>query len=249
MTTGTEKTVGTWVAERLGRHAVFAHYGIDFCCGGATPLAVACRDAGHDADEVLAALAADDRAAATRVDPGTADWTRVPLAALCDHIESTHHTFMKSILPRIAQLLDKVVDAHGTHHPELADVAGVFADLRGEISDHLAKEEQVLFPLIRRMETTGEVPRAHCGSVGSPIRVMEHEHDRAGEALRRLRELTGGYEAPADGCTTYRALMADLAEMESDLHLHIHKENNILHPRARRLEEDLAARDGRKGNA
>ena len=110
------------------------------------------------------------------------------------------------------------------------------------------KTREELFPLIRRMETTGEVPRAHCGSVGNPIRVMEHEHDRAGEALRRLRELTGGYEAPADGCTTYRALMADLAEMESDLHLHIHKENNILHPRARRLEEDLAARDGRKGN-
>ena len=87
----------------------------------------------------------------------------------------------------------------------------------------MAKEEQILFPLI--LQGRGAM-------AGGPIAVMEHEHQSAGDALERLRELTGGYQVPAAACNTWRALWHGLAALESEMHQHIHLENNILFPRA-----------------
>ncbi|RKZ65594.1 MAG: iron-sulfur cluster repair di-iron protein, partial [Gammaproteobacteria bacterium] len=171
----------------------------------------------------------------------TTDWRTATLTALTNHIAEKHHAFMKRELPRVGELMAKVLNAHGANHPELDEVARVFEALSLELGDHLMKEEQMLFPIIQEMEITREAGRSHCGSVNNPIGVMEYEHDNAGVALGRLRELTNDYTPPADGCPTYQALLAGLAAMERDLHEHIHKENNILHPRAVRLEVSLLA--------
>ncbi|MCP4573970.1 MAG: iron-sulfur cluster repair di-iron protein [bacterium] len=235
-----ETTVGQLAAERLGRIRVFESFGIDYCCGGQATLVEAARQAGCDVEAVMAKLAAHDEEAVDHPRERV-DWREQTLTALTDHVVATHHEFMKSTLPELGALMAKVLNAHGPNHPELAEVAQVYGDLRAEIEDHLGKEEQILFPLIQKMESTRTAGNAHCGTVNNPIRVMEHEHDNAGEALRRLRELTGGYAVPGDACPTYQALMAGLAAMERDLHEHIHKENNILHPRATALEASLLA--------
>ena len=98
------------------------------------------------------------------------------------------------------------------------------------------KEEQILFPYIVRSEESSAqhepAPPACFGSVENPIRMMMSEHDNAGEALRELRRLTADYKLPEDACTSFRALYKLLQEFEADLHQHIHKENNILFPRA-----------------
>lgn len=106
------------------------------------------------------------------------------------------------------------------------------------------KEERILFPIIRQLETAATLPSFHCGSVTNPIRVMEHEHDDAGSAIARMRELTSGFLPPSDGCESYRALLEGLAAVEADLHRHIHKENNILFPAAAVLEESLKPASG-----
>ncbi len=241
MSINLETSVGDLVSEQIGRIEVFEEYGIDYCCGGKTTLVEACRDAGCESQDVIAALKKSDQDAAVAQETDATDWLTASLSALTNHIVDKHHTFMKRELPRLGELMDKVLGAHGENHPELTEVASVFAALRLEIEGHLMKEEQVLFPMIQEMEITREAGSIHCGSVNNPIGVMEHEHDNAGEALRRLRALTGDYTPPADGCPTYQALLAGLAAMERDLHEHIHKENNILHPRAARLETSLIA--------
>ncbi|MGD8395636.1 MAG: iron-sulfur cluster repair di-iron protein [Candidatus Eiseniibacteriota bacterium] len=241
MTISHDTRVGDLVSERVGRSEVFERLGIDYCCGGARTLGEAARQVGLEPDEVAEALAASDRAAVAGAPQDSTDWRSATLTALTNHIVETHHAYMKRQLPRVGELMDKVLAAHRERHPELADVANVLAGLRTEIDMHLAKEEQVLFPLIQEMEATGEAGHGHCGSVRNPIAVMEHEHDHAGSALARLRQLTDGYTPPADACATYRALLDALAEMEGDLHRHIHKENNILHPRATQLEASLLA--------
>jgi regulator of cell morphogenesis and NO signaling len=110
----------------------------------------------------------------------------------------------------------------------------------------MMKEERVLFPLVAELETAaatnGRLPAFHCGSVNNPLDVMEDEHEHAGEALAKMRSLTQGYAPPPDACPTYVALLAGLAELEADLHLHIHKENNIMFPRAAKLEAQLHIR-------
>ena len=108
--------------------------------------------------------------------------------------------------------------------------------MKAELDGHLAKEEMILFPLVRALDGGAQAGSFHCGSVQNPIRVMWMEHDSAGEALVQLRRLTGDYTPPEDACNTFRALYFELAEMERDLHRHIHLENNILFPRAIALE-------------
>ena len=160
------------------------------------------------------------------------------MTELADHIEATHHAYLRREFPRLSELSAKVASVHSENHPELVDVAEAFAALKNELSNHMVKEEQVLFPVIRQMEA-GSQAGFHCGSVEAPIGVMEQEHIMAGQALINLRTLTNQYQAPADGCTSYQALYAALSELEQDLHQHIHKENSILFPRAIAMEQKL----------
>jgi regulator of cell morphogenesis and NO signaling len=219
-------TVGELVAERPARSRVFEELGIDYCCGGKQSLAEACARKGLDPEEVGRLLDA----------PGGAvpevDWREPPLAVLCDHIVQTHHLYLRQELPRLRGLLAKLARAHGERHPGLREAVAVFGAFADELSAHMEKEERVLFPLVARIES-GEVPPTPF--VLRPIAVMEAEHEDAGRALATLRHLTDGYTVPAGGCNTYRAAMAGLAELEADMHAHVHKENNILFPRAARL--------------
>jgi regulator of cell morphogenesis and NO signaling len=164
------------------------------------------------------------------------DLQRLSLTELADHIEQTHHVFMKRALPRLAQLAAKVSAAHGAGHPELLAMQDVLANLTAEIELHLDKEEKILFPAIRSLESTRGAAEFH-----SMIQVMEHEHDQAGAALERLRSLSQGYALPADACETYRAYFQELEALEHDLHRHIHKENSVLFPRTLELSRFLLA--------
>lgn len=229
-------TVGQLVADRPGRARVFEQFGLDYCCGGKTTLREACVVRGVDPQDVVRALHQADTSSAST--DGT-DWACTPLVELITNILDTHHAYLRRELPRLTQIAGKVREVHEARHPELAEVQQIFEDLRAELEAHMMKEEHVLFPMIQRMESDGAVAAAHCGTVQNPIRVMEHEHDSAGAALLRLRTLTDGYAPPANACNTYRALLSGLAELEQDLHRHIHKENNILFPRAVELEAAL----------
>lgn len=232
-----DATVGDLVTERPARARVFEQSGIDYCCNGSDRLGEACLKAGADLEAVLARLATVD---AEPRGADEADLADASLTELTAHIEATHHAYLKSELPRISALAAKVAAAYGAAHPGVVEVASLFEGLRAELDGHLQKEERILFPMIRLLDASSELPELHCGSVRNPISVMEHEHDNAGAALARLRELTDGYTTPDGVCNTYRALMDALAELEQDLHRHIHKENSILHPRATARERALA---------
>jgi regulator of cell morphogenesis and NO signaling len=233
----TNTTVGELVAERPGRARVFERYGIDYCCGGRQALSEACTAKELDAQEVVGALRDADQQSTPADEP---DWTRAQLGALIANILETHHAYLRRELPRLTEIVAKVQAVHGVRHPELTGVRQTFDSLHGELESHMMKEEQVLFPLIREMESAQTLAASRGGSVRNPISVMEHEHESAGAALARLRELTNDYTPPEDGCTTYQAMLHSLAELEADLHRHIHKENNILFPRATELEASLA---------
>lgn len=130
----------------------------------------------------------------------------------------------------------KVAKVHGDQEPRLNQLKNLFLVLSSDLKNHLFKEEQILFPMIRQLEASNSLPVFHCGTVSNPIHQMEFEHDLAGTILPQLRQLTDDYTPPAWACNTYRALLDGLFTFEQDLHQHIHKENNILFPRATNLE-------------
>lgn len=229
-----ESSVGQLVTERPARSRIFESFGIDFCCGGKHTLAEACEKRSLDPQVVIDILNQfEDRVNSESTER---DWSEAPLTELCDHIEQTHHAYMKQELPRLEVFLRKIAAKHGLHDLRLVELLDVFVALRAEYEQHATKEERILFPLIRRMEAGDLQAGSHCGSINNPIRVMVMEHDHAGDALKRMRELTDGFVAPDDACNTYRATMDALRELERDLHRHVHKENSILFPRAAELE-------------
>ncbi|NNF56150.1 MAG: iron-sulfur cluster repair di-iron protein [Acidimicrobiales bacterium] len=214
----------------------FDALGLDYCCGGQRSLSEAVATAGLDLGIVTAELQATPPRAAHE-----AESTWDGMDGLVDHLEATHHAYLRDALPRLAALADKVAGVHGTNHPELANVAALVHEIRADLDPHLLREEQVLFPMIRELAAASEAPTFHCGSLINPIRVMLSEHDTVGELLARIRTSTGDFQVPDDGCGSYQALYAGLAELEADTHLHVHKENNVLFPAVLEMEHALRA--------
>jgi regulator of cell morphogenesis and NO signaling len=215
---------------------VFEQFGIDYCCGGRKPLAVACTEQDIEIGPLLAAL----EAAAEKPDAGAKDWTSASLQSLVEHITSTHHEYVKRELPRLDTLAKKVVARHGSTHAEVAEIQAALATLDSELTQHLAKEEMILFPYISNLEralANGEDrPHGCFGTVASPIAMMTQEHDAAGALLAEIKQSSRGFTPPQDACTTFHAFYDGLKEFEQDLHQHIHLENNILFPRAIAME-------------
>lgn len=237
MTPTATDTLGQLAAEVPGATRELEKLGIDYCCGGSRTLGEACGQANISVDEALARL---KRGMESKHPSDGTNWQKALLADLIEHINRTHHVFVREESPRIEALGAKVVGVHGKNHPELLEVQKTFCALAAELSVHLMKEEQILFPYVVRMEESvlaGEsAPVAMFGTVMNPVRMMMQEHDGAGDALRILRRVTKDYSLPEDSCASYRALYEALRGFETDLHQHIHLENNILFPRAIAME-------------
>lgn len=231
------RTVAEIAAQSLAAVKVFERHGIDYCCGGKRPLADVCNEKGLS----FTAIENDLVAALNASEPDSQDWGSAPLTALANHIVERHHAFLRREMPAIATRLEKVYRVYNQRHGDtLLGLPEAYAALHAELEDHMNKEEHILFPAICSYENAAQsglpLPRSPFGTVANPIRMMEAEHENAGSALQSIREITGGYTFPDYACVTYRALIAGLHELEQDLHLHIHLENNILFPRAIAME-------------
>lgn len=229
-----DTAVGDIVAADFRAAAVFDEFGIDFCCGGRNTLAEACRKRNQDPEAVLAALTRG--CSMQGIAPRFDEW---PLDSLIAHIVGTHHTFVKQALPSLVAHTRKVAAVHGGNHPEMHQVARLTQRIADEMYSHMMKEEQILFPCITAAaaaRASGRpVPEAPFSSIDRPIEMMEAEHEVAGGAMAEIRALTGNYVPPRNACTTYRITLLELEAFERDLHTHVHLENNILFPKARRL--------------
>jgi regulator of cell morphogenesis and NO signaling len=208
---------------------VFQQHRIDFCCGGKVPLSQACAAKGLSTDRLLGELRTATAPASVQ-----RNWSEEPLSTLVQHIQERYHAHLREELPRLDAMLAKVVSRHGDHLPGvLLPLQQTFLGLQLELLAHMLKEDRVLFPLIEALGDDS-VPLASDAAAAllAPITVMEAEHAGAGAALARMRQLTGGYAPPEWACPTFRGLYFGLSQLEADMHLHVHLENNILFPRA-----------------
>jgi regulator of cell morphogenesis and NO signaling len=231
----TSKTVGQLVTERPSRSKVFEAHKIDFCCGGNRPLEEACAKKNLP----VALIAGELRAHDDKADETGPDVSNLSMPELIDHIVAIHHTYLKEDLPRLERMAEKVAKVHGDAEQRLHEVHLVFLALEAELLSHLGKEEGILFPMVKRL-VAGDLPAEQAAFLSDPMGVMEAEHESAGRALDRLRELTDDYTPPEWACNTFRALFDGLDELERDLHVHIHKENNVLFPRVREYADRMA---------
>jgi len=235
------KTVGQLVAEDYRRAEVFKKYDIDFCCGGGQKLIEVCKEKNIDMDKLVNDLKAVESSVTDAKNMNFDEWE---LDFLIDYILNVHHRYVKENIPLLAEFTAKVAQVHGEAHPEVIEIARLFEAISAELEQHMMKEERVLFPYIKELVSVKNTPGQsltppHFGTVENPIRMMIMEHDRAGEILKQMRELSHGFAPPESACNTYRVSYHKLEEFEADLHQHIHLENNILFPKAIEYEQGL----------
>ncbi len=220
MSINIETTVGQIATEHPLATRVFARHNIDYYCGGGSSLGEVCNQNSLDTDVVLAEIQNEIKSQ----ESSDKQWDKEPLSDLIDHILITYHRPLDEEIPRLEYMVHKVYNVHGDKNPEMfSELRQVYLTLINEIRAHMMKEEQILFPMIKRGDG---------GTANGPINVMQQEHDSAGNALKRIRELTKNYHLPEEASNTWRAFWHSLEAFEEALHHHIHLENNILFPRA-----------------
>jgi regulator of cell morphogenesis and NO signaling len=207
-------------STRAGASRVFHRHGLDYCCHGQQTLGTACASRHLDPSTILSEIEAESRDVA----PPPA-WESRPLGDLIDHILARFHEGHRNELPRLLEMARKVETVHKDRPDVPKGLAAHLALVQQALLEHMEKEEQILFPLLRKGQ----------GRMASmPIQVMEMEHDDHGRNLAKLRELARDFVPPPGACATWRALCLGLDELESEVMEHIHLENHVLFPRALR---------------
>ncbi len=221
--------IGDIVAKDFRSASVFKNNNIDFCCGGKKSLAEACLERGVNQDKVK-----NELQELSAIPPNTGqDYKSWKPDFLCDYIVNAHHRYVLKTLPDLVLYTRKIADVHGTHHPELIEVAALFAQINHELLQHLKNEEEVLFPAIKSVLANDDKESKNI--IISEINRMVGEHEFAGGAMDTINTLTHHYALPEDSCGTYQVTFKLLEQFEDDLHIHVHLENNILYPTALKL--------------
>jgi regulator of cell morphogenesis and NO signaling len=231
----TTESIGEIAAKDMRKAELLKKLGIDFCCGGKRSLEEACLEKGLDIVRVKQEL--EDTA--KQASSGTQmDFSSFSPSFLADYVVNVHHNYVRKNAPLLYELSEKVAAHHGPNNPSLISLREKTHDMLDEILTHMKKEEMVLFPYIKQLETSnGKMSQPAFGSVSNPISMMEHDHVIVGELSKEIRNITRGYTLPSDSCNSVGLLYSKLEEFEGDLLQHIHLENNILFPKALKMEE------------
>jgi len=218
------------VAKNYKTASVFTDHGIDFCCNGGIPLEDACKNNNVNLQELVLEI---DKALSQ---PEENSYEEMEMSKLVDYIIDNHHAYIRKTTPALSAYLQKVCSVHGQKYPELSEINELFEGSVSDLSAHMQKEEQILFPFIKSLDLNWienkELPDSHFGHVQNPIAMMKEEHEKEGSRFKKIAGLTNNYQPPKGACQTFQVAYAMLKDFESDLHKHIHLENNILFPTA-----------------
>lgn len=236
-----KRPIGQIVAEDYSTYKVFEKHRIDYYNKGKQNL----REAADENKIDLQSIKNEIAKLKDSKSEGDGDFNSWALDTLSDYIIKNYHQYADKQLQVIKPAIEKVCQKHGEQYPVLMEIKKLFDTAAGAISVHQKKEELILFPFIRKMADAKKnnkefiKPRA-TKSVESPVDMLTHEHTLQGEIFQRIAELTRDYTSP-DLADTFKETLGLLKEFEINLHKHLHLENNILFPKALRLEKELTA--------
>jgi regulator of cell morphogenesis and NO signaling len=233
-----DSIVGEVVKLNFKTAPLFQANNIDYCCGGNITISDACKEAGINQERFIGQL----ETLAVQHDPDSEYFINLGLGELSDYIVKRHHAYVRDIIPVLKNNLEKICRVHGEHHPELFQISDLFTGSAGDLTIHMQKEEIVLFPFIKRLESAKKgnlpFPASPFGPVSNPIGMMMAEHQVEGDRFKEISLISNAYQLPEDACATYEVTYKQLKNFEDDLHRHIHLENNILFPKAIELESE-----------
>lgn len=217
------KSIGSLVMRTPEYANFFEKLGLDYCCKGHKTLKEACDEKKLNVTEVLETLKL------LQSSDEVMGWDQMSIKEIVEYVVDTYHTYSKQELPRIGQLIEKVKAKHGQRYPDIFELQNTFEQMKDSLLKHIEEEEEVVFPLLINLEVN---QASHKEDVKQHLSALDDEHVETGEALEKIKKLTNNYTPPADACMTHIVMLNSLERLERNLHEHIHKENQILFPRA-----------------
>ena len=222
------ETLASIVKQNHQTVKVLEKYSLDFCCKGKRTLAEACIEKQLPVQDIATELMNAERKNEKQM-----PFNEMNAEQLISYVLIHHHFYVKQSMPTIFFHIQKVASKHGDRFPYMRNVEQLFAEVMEEMTEHMIKEEKILFPRIKELEANNNFTNP--AFIENPIHVMEADHEHVGNLLYEIRNLTNNYIPPAGACTTFQVCLAELKEFEEDLHQHVHMENNILFPLAQSL--------------
>ncbi|MUP40017.1 iron-sulfur cluster repair di-iron protein [Labilibaculum euxinus] len=233
-----ETSVGDIVKNHFQTVKIFDDHQIDFCCGGKQSLSEACAKKSIDTDQIITQLEK-----AIKIPAAAPKFNEMPLDKLIQYIKEKHHTYIREQIPMLSKFLNKIEQIHGSKHPEIEMVNAHFKESVKQLTEHMGKEETELFPLIEKLSKLKNGEQSDSSSlkitVEKYISLLVQEHENEGARFEEISRLTLNYQPPKGTCNTFCAAYENLLAFEKDLHRHVHLENNILFPKAIKLEQDV----------
>lgn len=159
-----------------------------------------------------------------------------------DFIIEKYHKQLSTIFSNLADQLTWVLSKLSNPPDHLILFQKLIKALGQELVNHIWKEENILFPIIRQLQDAytknSPMPDFHCGSINNPISQMEHEHNAADLTLNRMGQIITGYIANVQD-EDHKKLCQQFDLLKFELHKHIHLENYVLHPLSIELENNF----------
>ena len=220
---------------------VFRRHGIEYCCGAKFPLELVCSLKGLDPEVICEEL---ENASRTISTPNTAKFDEWDTAFLADYIVHIHHDYLRATLPAALETVQQFADGHKKKFTNLPELATIFSGLVKELLSHIKYEEEIIFPYIKQIAHAYKGRESYASllvrTLSKPVEeVMNHEHKFVEDTLSRMRELTEHYHFPAEACTSHKVSFLTLQDLENDILQHLHLENDILFPKAIKMEKEL----------
>ncbi|MGN6268023.1 MAG: DUF542 domain-containing protein [Ginsengibacter sp.] len=229
-----KKPVGQIVAEDPATYSVFESHKIDYYNKGKRTLEEVAAEDHIDLPALTGEI--EKKRSSSRENEDLNSW---PLDTLCEYIIKTYHLPAEQQIKEIKPTLEKASDSYGGRYAAIPEIKKLFDEAAGIIAMHQKKEELILFPFIRKMADAKKnnkefvTPRA-TKSVESPVQMLTHEHHQQSDLFQKIAGLTSDYTSPEEMDSLHF-----LKEFEIQLHQHLHLENNILFPKALKLEKEL----------
>lgn len=225
------QTVADLVLDHAECAEILERHHIDFCCQGGVSLEVAAAARGLDLEALLQELS---HAIAERRGRPTEDPRELSTSGLIEHIVTTHHLYLRRMLPFLRELASKVSRVHGAHNAKLRTLHTAVTELAEVVLPHLDEEEQSLFPTLT-------APLVEAREAIEQLDSMREEHHAVAGLLERVRAASDDFSLPEWACSSYRTLFAELERLERNVHTHVHLENHVLAPRFMPLEAGARA--------
>jgi regulator of cell morphogenesis and NO signaling len=226
------------VSEHNSTAEIFEKYSLDYCSGE-----LQLSDSLDIAESNLKQLMKELEMAIENEPVENINYNALSLTELSEILRKKYHEHLRSKISELTALSRKIQSEHGSG--SIVEIHEQLLAIFNHLAPHMVQEEKVLFPYLEYMEhmvLKGKVAKpASFGKIKKSVATMLDDHQDSTDKLNLLRETTKGYHCEEDDAEL-QYYYKELRDLDRNLRMHIHIENNVLFKKAKKMETVMLSR-------